>query len=291
MSNHAFDISVIIVTYNSVDTISASIEALKVSAVAKPYQLIVVDNGSTDGTIESLRQTAPEALVIENEKNIGFAAACNRGADRAPGANLLFLNPDARLDPDCITRLMKTLVNSPKAGFVVPRLRFPDGRFQASCRHLPTVGNMIFSRGSIFTKLFAHGGRSQTSYTLGDSQQTIAVPAVAGTVALIRRDLFLSFKGFDERFFLYMEDTDLCCRLGQSGFCNLFVPEAGAIHEWGKGSRAGSVVRKYYHHVSVWKYFLKHYPNGFSVFLLPPLLLLHFLISVTLSGFESGSDK
>lgn len=291
MSNHAFDISVIIVTFNSVDTISACLEALKASAAATAFQLIVVDNGSTDGTIESLRQTAPEALVIEHGKNIGFGAACNRGAEKASGSYLLFLNPDARLDPDCMVRLMTTLANASKAGFAVPRLRFPDGRFQASCRRLPTISNMIFSRGSVFTKLFARSERSQTSYTLGDSQQIIAVPAVAGTVALIRRDLFLSFKGFDERFFLYMEDTDLCCRLGQSGYAHLFVPEAGAVHEWGKGSKAGSVVRKYYHHVSVWKYFLKHYPNGFSVFLLPPLLLVHFLISVMFSGFEPGSNK
>jgi GT2 family glycosyltransferase len=150
---------------------------------------------------------------------------------------------------------------------------------------------MILSRGSAITKLFSDPDTKTNSYTLGDSPTNMAVPAVAGTVALISRDLFRTLKGFDERFFLYMEDTDLCGRLVQSGYQNWFVPTAGAVHEWGKGSAAGKMVRLYRHHISVWKYFLKHFPNGFSVVVLPFLLAGNFGISILLTGFIKGAKK
>ena len=116
------------------------------------------------------------------------------------------------------------------------------------------------------------------SYTLGDCSETTEIPAVSATCLMVERDFFLSLGGFDERFFLFMEDTDLCLRIGQAGRKIYFVPEAGAVHRWGTGASVSLAKRSWHHHRSVWKYFLKHYPNGFSLFLLPALLFVNFIL-------------
>lgn len=242
--------------------------------------MIVVDNGSADETLAHLRQLRPDAKIIENRKNIGFGRACNLAAQSAGGEYLLFLNPDAVLDPLSLDHLVEAHRSRSRVGFVVPRLRFPDGVFQPSCRQLPTINNMIFSRGSVMARFLDRLLPVESRYTLPDFDKVTAVPAIAGTVALIRRDLFLAVKGFDPRFFLYVEDTDLCARLGQSGYEHLYVPLAGAMHQWGRGSAAGQFTRIFRHHMSMWKYFLKHFPNGFSVILLPILLLVNAVVSL-----------
>ncbi len=280
MPTGCFDITIIIVTFNSAATIGDCLSNIPEAASSQSYEIIVVDNASTDDTLKTVESNCRDAIVIRNTRNEGFGAACNRGVTEARGEYILLVNPDARLDPGSIPALVAKARLTPNCGLVVPRLRFPSGEFQPSCRQLPTIANMIFSRGSAFTRLFQSDRSRGSRYTLPDLEVTTAVPAVAATVALIKRETYISHKGFDPRFFMYMEDTDLCARLGQSGFVHLFVPCAGAVHHWGKGSSAGSVVRLARHHLSVWKYFLKHFPNGFSVIVLPFLLVANMVIAL-----------
>lgn len=241
------------------------------------YELILVDNDSSDAGPNKVRERFPESKLITNPTNRGFAAACNLGAGEADGEYLLFLNPDVQLDSGALETLIETARDTDRAGLVSGRLRNPDGSFQPSCRQFPTPGNMIFSRGSAWSRWFGAGGTSPR-YTLSDATETTSVPAVAAAMVVINRALFLSLHGFDERFFMYMEDTDLSYRLHLADYQNLFVPEAGGVHRWGCGSTAGRIRRLGYHHQSVWKYFLKHFPNGFSVLLLPLLLTVNFCL-------------
>jgi GT2 family glycosyltransferase len=229
----------------------------------------------------------PRAQLVLNAENRGFARACNAGAAKADGEYLLFLNPDVRLDEGAVEALTATARSDVLAGAVGARLRYADGRFQATCRKLPTVGNMVFSRGSFTGRLFGGGH----IYTLPDYPDTTQVPALAATVMLLKAGVFRRMRGFDERFFMYMEDTDLCCRLHRSGRRNYFVPYAGGVHGWGEGSDAGRIRRQWFHHNSVWKYFLKHLPNGFSVFILPVFLTINFLLVVLLEGVGVGRRK
>ncbi|MFZ1684331.1 MAG: glycosyltransferase family 2 protein [Candidatus Zixiibacteriota bacterium] len=272
-------VSIVIVTYNSSSVIAPCLFSILALTGNDILEIIVVDNHSADETVALIAQNFPSVKVINSPDNVGFAAACNLGAKTATGAFLLFLNPDVVLDPDAISLLLIAAGSRKKVGAVTGRLRFPDGRFQANCRKFPTIGNMLFSRGSIAGKLLLnHLGLSHV-YTLPDYTEVTEVPAVAGTVLLIRRDLFLIARGFDQRFFLFMEDTDLCRRLSYSGYTNLYVPQAGAEHQWGRGSRTGHIVRAWHHHQSVWRYFLKHYPNGFSLILLPAILSVNLLLT------------
>jgi len=272
-------VSVVIVTCNSLPSALTCLQRLNASGSDAVSQIIVVDNASKDGTTDAIRQTHPDVTIITNQDNLGFAYACNHGAEAATGEYLLFLNPDLEIDPDAISCLVAVARSTRKAGLVAGRLRYSDGAFQANCRNFPTVTNLLFSRGSVMGRLLLsrrslHAG----FYSLPDYDCVTEVPAVAATMALIKRDLFRRMRGFDARFFLYMEDTDLSLRLHYAGFVNLFVPDAGGVHGFGQGSRIGRFKRSWYHHQSVWKYFLKHFPNGFSLILLPVLLTFNMIL-------------
>jgi hypothetical protein len=237
-------------------------------------EIIIVDNNSDDDSIAVARDIYPGVKTIENSKNLGFASACNQGAAVARHELLLFINPDLELDADAIGTLREFMCNNSRAGAVTGRLRFPDGNFQPNCREFPNRSNIFLSRGGILARIIGENRK----YTLGDSKTVMSVPALAGAFLMIRRELFLSVSGFDERFFMYMEDTDLCLRLNGLGYFNFFVPDAGAIHHWGGGSRVGQLRRNCWHHRSVYIYFAKHIRGIYSVLILPLLLSANLLL-------------
>lgn len=275
-------VSIIIVTHNSRTALVDCLPSLHVAMAPLDCELVVVDNSSTDGSTDAVLNQFPQATIITKSRNCGFASACNLGAETACGEFLLFLNPDVEIDRDAIAILLSAARDYPGAGLMSGRLRFPDGSFQATCRQFPNISNMIFSRGSLLSRFTNSRSDKRSGYTLPDYAATTEVPAVAATMAMIRKELFDWVGGFDRRFFMFMEDTDLSLRLHQSDYANLFVPTAGGSHRWGAGSDIGRIRRLGYHHFSVWKYFLKHFPNGFSVLPLPFLLLLNFLGAVIL---------
>jgi GT2 family glycosyltransferase len=275
-STRLHKVSIIVVTCNSLPALDDSLNSLRRVLEAVSYELIVVDNNSSDGSVECAREHFPSVRVIEIGRNIGFAAACNQGAWIASGDFLLFHNPDVCVDAGAVERLLEVCRTEEKAGAVAGRMRFPDGRFQATCRNLPTIGNLVFSRGSVLSYFY----RKAVRYTLPDYQTITEVPAVAGTLMVIQRDVFTSLDGFDERFFMYMEDTDLSLRLTRAGYRNLFVPDAGGVHAWGKGSQAGRLKRRWYHHLSVGKYFLKHFPKSASLVILPVALAVNLVLAL-----------
>ncbi len=275
MNTDTITVSIIIVTYNSLPAVRDCLGALGKRCTEVPSELIVVDNGSRDGTIEEVIRLAPDAQLISAQRNLGFAGACNLGATRASGEFLLFHNPDLVLDPGALGRLIGEFQRLDRPGAASGRMRFPDNSFQATSRNFPTIGNLIFSRGSFLSRFRG----SSTAYTLPDYPDMTEVPAVAGTLMLIRRQVFDQLGGFDQRFFMYMEDTDLCYRLHKAGYRNFYIPSAGGVHLWGEGSTAGKMCRAYYHHRSVWKYFLKHFPGVGSFLILPLILGVNLLVT------------
>jgi GT2 family glycosyltransferase len=269
-------VSIILVTYNSLPALDDALDYLKGALKGTISEILVVDNSSTDSSVACARKHFENVRVIETGRNAGFAAACNQGAWMASGEFLLFHNPDVYLDAGVVKRLLEVCRSEEKAGAVAGRMRFPDGRFQATCRNFPTVGNLLFSRGSVLSYFYRKAAR----YTLPDYQSLTEVPAVAGTLMMVKRDVFVSLGGFDERFFMYMEDTDLSLRLRRAGYRNLFVPDAGGVHAWGQGSQTGRLKRRWYHHLSVWKYFLKHFPISASLVILPVVLAVNFVLAM-----------
>jgi len=281
-------VSTIIVTCNSGRYLSDCLTSLAAATDDMDHELIVSDNHSTDNSLKIVNDVFPSAVIIRNSQNFGFGKACNVGARNASGEFLLFLNPDMVVDRDAIGSLRKAIQSEAKAGLVSGRLRFPNGSFQPTCRNLPTIGNLVFSRGSILTKATARDGANK--YTLGDFPEVTEVPAVAGSMLMVRLSLFRQLGGFDERYFMYMEDTDLSRRATEAGYVNLFVPTAGAIHHWGKGSTTSKIKRKWRHHTSVLKYFFKYHPGIVSWIVMPVLLLGNLLMVAILPERRKGAE-
>lgn len=273
--NDKIDLSLIIVTFNSLPSLEKSLLSLQQSQ-HQHFELIVVDNNSTDNSLQTVSNLFPNAIFIKNEENVGFAKACNQGAKNANGDILLFYNPDLEIDSTSLQAVVDFIQSTPDAGAVSGRMRFPDGTFQATCRKFPDMTNIFLSRGSALSKIIS----TTNSYTLPDFENITKVDAVAGTFMAVRKNLFEKVGMFDQRFFMYMEDTDFSYRINQLGYNNYFLPQAGGVHLWGKGSSGGKVIRSYYHHISVWKYFLKHFPGGFSILFLPLVLIFNFCITI-----------
>lgn len=287
MSESNETVSVVIVTHNSMPPLEDCLRSIQAGTNGTTLEIIAVDNRSGDDSPEVVKRYFPEAKIIRNQRNVGFGQACNIAAERATGDYLLFLNPDLQIDKNSIENLLEVCRRGKKVGTAVGRMRFPDGSFQATCRRLPGYNNMLFSRGSIMSRLMHTNGQ----YTLPDFSDVTPVPAAAGTMMMIGRRVFQEVGGFDKRFFMFMEDVDLCLRLGLLGYNNYFVPTAGAVHLWGKGSRVGKFRRNLYHHVNVWRYFVKHYPNVLSYALLPFALAFNLLLVTILPVSQPVSRR
>jgi N-acetylglucosaminyl-diphospho-decaprenol L-rhamnosyltransferase len=219
---------VVVVSYNSRNQLRTCIEPL---ASTPELDVIVVDNASTDGSANSVRDLPLN--LVERSTNDGFAVGCNAGWRLGSAPYVLFLNPDARARAEVIERLVAELDQHPQLGAVAPKILHTDGSVDFSVRRFPRLVSS-FARA-----LFAHRVFPTASWAdevVRDRQvYERSGPAewVSGACLLARRDALVRLGGFDERFFMYCEDTDLCRRLWDIGFGIRFVPEAVVDHEGG----------------------------------------------------------
>lgn len=270
-------VSAIVVTYNSAENIIPCLKALLSETDSIGGETLVFDNNSNDDTVEVIKNGFPEIKLFKSDKNLGFGEANNRAVEMVSGKCILFANPDMILDSGALKILFETFQSQTLVGAVVARLHNATGSFQPTCRNFPNFYNIFFSRGSVLNHKFLPP-KTGATYTLGDFDEITKVPAASAACMLMDKLFFQEIGGFDNRFFLFMEDTDLSLRIKQTGKSIYFVPKAGGLHYWGKGSSISLIRRSWYHHVSVWKYYLKHHPNGFSLLFLPGALLINFLV-------------
>jgi GT2 family glycosyltransferase len=268
-------ISIVIVNYNSLIFLKELLASIEVYPPRAPYEIIVVDNASTDETAQWCVEAPLELRLIVNPHNCGFAAAANIGAEMARGDLLLFCNPDLRWLSPVADQLAECIREHRRCAAATARLTFPDRSFQPSCRRFPTFANIWFSRGSPLARIMSPPGTSFV-YTLPEYEQPTRVDAASATCLMVSRTAFQELGGFDERFFMFAEDTDLCRRLAIRGKEIWFVPAATAIHHWGGSSIDRRTVSR--HHLrSLKKYFQKHYPRA---------IIRNMLLSAALSLLE-----
>jgi GT2 family glycosyltransferase len=223
--------TVVIVNWNGAAYLDQLIQSIQREA---PARIIVVDNHSADSSISILKKFA-DVHVIENTENRGFGAAANQGIALVETQNVLVLNVDVYAVPGSITALQKFLSETNDAGAVAPRLSFPDGSLQLSCRNFPTPFT-LFLYFSFLDRIFP------TKYRLRakDHQSTRSVEQPMGAAIMIRKKVLDQIGGFDETFFLYMEDVDLCERIIREGWKIYYYPAAEFIHDAGGSSRQDS---------------------------------------------------
>lgn len=273
------DISIIVVNHRAEPVLRDCLQALSSSTTAFSREVIIVDNPPSIDPI--LPEDYPDLNIrrMVVVKRCGFGKAANLGATEAVGRHLLFLNPDVIVEPGAVDALMNALAGRGEKVIAVGRLAFPDGRFQISCRRFPTIKNLLFSRQSVLARYF---GLSNHAYDCPDFNEVTGVDWAAAAMMLISREVFRSLDGFDESFFMYLEDTDLCYRFGQNGGQVIFVPFARAVHLWGYSTSPYRFRRIVWHHQSVWRYFRKHCRSSVRLSLLAGLLAANGSLSLLL---------
>ncbi len=223
-------IVVVVVTYNSAGLIADLVSSLPVGMDGLPWRLVVVDNASHDGTVDAVRDAAPEAVVVSLDRNAGYAAGINAGVVEAgPGRALLVLNPDVRLAPGCVPALLAAL-ELPGVGVAVPRLIDGAGVLVPSMRREPTLlrGLADAALGAERAGRFPRLGEIVTDAGQYDCAQP--TDWAEGSTQLIAPDCWRKCGPWDESFFLYSEETDFNLRARDHGFTTRYVPSAMAVH-------------------------------------------------------------
>jgi GT2 family glycosyltransferase len=208
-------------------------------------EVIVVDNASADGSEEAVRESVPSATVIQSGHNLGFARAVNRGAASASGRYLLMLNPDAVLTPGTIAALVARADAHPDEGLWGGRVLFPDGRVNpTTARPRPTLWSLA-GHAFLFSSAFRRNAVLNPVETPGWDRSTLRhVDMLTGALLMVSEAAWRRLGGFDDRFFLYGDDADLCHRAVDLGYRPTFVPGAEITHAPGSASpeTAGKIV-------------------------------------------------
>lgn len=215
------DGSVVVLSWNGRDLLERCLPPLidSLQRCAGRWELIVIDNGSTDGSVELLRSTWPAVQVIENATNLGFSAAANQGIFAASGELVAFVNNDVVVTASWLAELVEALAADPALGSVAAQMRYLDQ---------PNVINSAGIRVDLSGRAFDRRDGAPVEDELGHPERVFGASAGA---AVYRRDLLLELGGFDERFFAYLEDVDLAWRARRLGWDCAYIPTAVVLHE------------------------------------------------------------
>jgi len=282
-------VSIVIVSWNVKAFLVDCIESIIKSTSSFDNEIIVVDNAGTDGTVEAIIERFPEVRLIANADNAGFARANNQGAAVAQGEYLFIVNPDTQFLPNTLNELVKFMDRNPDIAMCGPHVLNGDRTTQRSVRGLPTWG-MAFSRHTplgtlgLFRKsLSAWRCRDFNYHQQADVEQLI------GAALLVRRNIFERVCGFDERFFMYYEEVDLCKRIKEEGGRVVYNPGAELIHLGGKSSNQIPAQKRFMMLNSLVLYLQKH-TDGFQSRLLSGLFKAGVLLQYIFEwvGYYAG---
>jgi GT2 family glycosyltransferase len=246
-------LSIIIVSFNARADLERCLESLRAAPAAVAHEIIVVDNGSTDGSVEAARRF-PGVRVIEAGANLGFARANNIGIRETGGVNLLLLNSDTVVSPGSFDRLLDELDRDPSVAVVGPRLVDAHGRAELS------FGRMIGPLNELRQKRLA---RSAAVEQLTRRRQY--PDWVSGACLLVRRTDAAAAGGLDERFFMYTEDVDFCAAIRALGRRILFTPSVEVVHLRGRSAASAPAATRDHYRRSQIAFYEKHHPRWVSL--------------------------
>jgi len=254
-STAAPELSVLIVTYNSRRLIDRLLDGLAQQLASLNAEVVLVDNASNDGTADRVAQRHPGVRLVRSAHNLGFAAGNNLAAQHARAPLLLLLNPDALPEPDTIARGMGLMDAHPRVGLAGARLLGEDGATQPSARMFPGLLQEWFVMSGLAARFPRSRWFGRFDRTWADPAQPAVVDWVPGAFALIRRPLFQTLGGFDERFFLYYEEVDLCRRIQAAGWQVMYWPALRVAHIGGESARTvtGAAVSSSGSQLTLWR--------------------------------------
>jgi N-acetylglucosaminyl-diphospho-decaprenol L-rhamnosyltransferase len=248
---------VVAVTYSAGESLTGFLDTLR-RATSRPLDVVLADNGSTDGVPERAAEQHADVRVLPTGGNVGYGAAANAGlADRRTGWALV-ANPDIRFDPGAVDELLAVAARWPRAATVGPAIRTPGGELYPSARELPAlstgIGHALLGwawPSNPWTASYRREREAPSERTAG---------WLSGSCFLVDLEAFHSVGGFDPGYFMYFEDVDLAARLGERGWLHVYAPSAVVEHEGGHATRRDPHRMQRVHHTSALRYLVRRYP-------------------------------
>jgi len=254
------DLSIIIVNWNTKDYLEQCLASIYENIKEITFEIIVVDNASSDSSVQMVREKFTAVILIENKENLGYGAANNQGIKKSRGKYILILNPDTIIVPNSLQKLATFLERNPKVGVVGPKILNPDSSIQFECaRDFPTPLTEFFVLSTLYkrfpkSKIF---GKYLISYWNHNDEREVNL--LSGSCALFRKEVFEEVGLFDEGFFMYTEETDLFYRIKRHGWKVYFLPSSQIIHLWGKSTEQLPYKMAVEARKSMELFFKKHY--------------------------------
>ncbi len=256
----AVDLSIVIVTYNVRDLLRACLRTVLASQGGFSYEVIVVDNRSTDGSAEMVIREFPGVELVESPINGGYAYGNNLGLTRASGRYLLLLNPDTELPARALADMIEYMDARPGAGVAGPKLVRADGSLDLACRRSFPTPEVALYRMLGLSKLFPRSRRfARYNLTFLDPDVPTEVDSVVGAFMLVRRQALAQVGLLDEGFYMYGEDLDLAFRLKQSGWRVLYNPAVVVLHRKGESSKQRRLSTTYEFYRAMYVFYRKHF--------------------------------
>ncbi|MCD6249422.1 MAG: glycosyltransferase family 2 protein [candidate division Zixibacteria bacterium] len=252
------EISAIVIVFNGREFLPDCLRTLTENLQFTSHELILIDNGSIDGSVEFIKEHYPNACLVENGANFGFAKAVNIGLQRAQGEYLYVLNQDLRFRPEATLRLLERLKREPEIGLIGPGYVYFDGRPHRSVRALPTYRH-VFYRALLLDRIFPHH-REFSHWRMGwfDHREERHVDQPMGAVMLLPREVIEKVGLMDESFPILFNDVDYCHRLRLAGYRPLYYPEATVEHHVGASTSKRPYRMKVISHFAMYRYLRKY---------------------------------
>ncbi|MFY0698419.1 MAG: glycosyltransferase family 2 protein [Balneola sp.] len=263
--NHT-DISIVIVNYRVKEYILLLLDSIQKASKGLSIEIFVVDNNSEDGSPEYLISAYKDIKIIKNVENVGFARANNQAIEQASGTYTLIINPDTLIQEDSLLNLKQYMEESDKTAALGFKMINPDGTFaRESKRSIPDLKTGIF-RASGLDKLLPNSRLFGQRY-LGwlDENEVTEVPVISGAGMFWKTSVLKELQGFDEAFFMYGEDDDLCYRVQNTDFSIRYFPPAKMLHFKGESERDMSLKSLKKMNRGLAQFFTKHYKNSYNI--------------------------
>jgi GT2 family glycosyltransferase len=286
------DLVVSIVSYNSLNFLRECLDSILMNPPGIEYEIIVVDNASCDGTAEFVKKSYPEVILISNDRNIGFAAANNKSIKKSHSKYVLLVNSDCRVYKKSLDSLVEFMEKNPKIGIAGPKIVNSDGTIQLSCRRFPSLLNA--AAHTILADIFP-GNPFSKKYKLADicRDNPLKVDWVSGSCMIIRKKALEDTGVLDEKYFMYVEDLDICYRMWQKNWEVYYYPQAEIMHHIAGSSSGGKMKSSFRMQKSVFYFFWKNYKRNWRIILIPLLaMILGFRLFLTIvkSSFQGKTN-
>lgn len=289
------DLSIIIVNYNTKELLRQTVNSIQSNPAKHSQETIIVDNSSSDGSVEMVWSEMPQVRLIANTVNEGFAKANNKGIRYASGRYVLLLNSDTVVLPGTLDTMIEFMDNHTLVGAVGCKVVLPDGSLDKACRRsFPTPMNSLYHALGLSHLFPNHPKFSQYNLTHLDEDETYPVDCLVGAFMMVRREVIEQIGGLDEQFFMYGEDIDWCYRIKEAGWQIYYYPEAKIIHYKGASSKKQKYKMIYEFHRAMILFYNKYYIRKYN-----PLVTLavyvgiwcKFLLVVLLNIFKRGGGR